>query len=103
MLQNLFLNLLPQTVVPTDCESWRFRAHCSEIRGNLVEAVHGDLVAEEAAGVGGERPQQDGHGALGEAADALLAHDLAEDVAHAVVRALGRCKVQRKRALLRKP
>ena len=95
MLQNLFLNLLPQTVVPTDCESWRFRAHCSEIRGNLVEAVHGDLVAGEAAGVGGERPQQDGHGALGEGAGALLAHHVPEHVAHAVVRAVGRCNVQR--------
>ena len=74
----------------------RFRAHCptvarcSEVWGGVVEAVHGDLVAEEAAGVGGEGPQEDGDGALGEGARALLAHHVLEDVAHAVVRALRR-------------
>ena len=62
----------------------------SEIGGGVVEAVHGDLVAEEAAGVGGEGPEEDGDGALGEGAGALLAHHVPEHVAHAVVRALGR-------------
>ena len=64
---------------------------CSEIWCGVVEAVHGDLVAEEAAGVGGEGPEEDGDGALGEGARALLAHHVLEDVAHAAVRALGRC------------
>ena len=67
-----------------------FPTRRSEVWCGVVEAVHGDLVAEEAAGVGGERPQQDGHGALGEGAGALLAHHVPEHVAHAVVRALGR-------------
>ena len=63
----------------------------SEVWCGVVEAVHGDLVAEEAAGVGGEGPQEDGDGALGEGARALLAHHVLEDVAHAAVRALRRC------------
>ena len=59
---------------------------------DLVDSGPGDLVSEEAARVGGERPQHDGDSALVHGADALRLHEVAEDVAHAVVLAVGRWK-----------
>ena len=39
-------------------EHWLYRDRTSsEIGGGVVEAIHGDLVAEEACGVGGEGPR----------------------------------------------
>ena len=81
---------LPDCSSSVPCPSLPTR-RSSEVWCGVVEAVHGDLVAEEAAGVGGEGPEEDGDGALGEGARALLAHHVLEDVAHAAVRALGRC------------
>ena len=62
---------------------------------DLVDPGHGDLVAEEAAGVGREGPQHDGDGALVHGADALGLHEVAEDVTHAVVLAVGRWKKEK--------
>ncbi len=63
-----------------------------QVGRDLIEAVHGHLVAHEAAGVGGEGPEHDGHGAAVQRARAILLHQRGEDVSHPVESALGSCE-----------
>ncbi len=56
----------------------------------MVEAVHGGLVAHEAARVGGEGPEHDGHTALVHGADPLSLHEVLEHISNAVVLAFRR-------------
>ena len=84
------LNLLQEC--PPDSNA----THLSEVIGvclkvwcDPVESVHADLVTHEAAGVGGESSEHDGHATFVHGPDALLLHEVPKNVAHPAVLALG--------------